>query len=75
MRRNRFAHSSSGFMAFGALLIFVVVFSLTGFFTYNLIEPDGFFGLVVFLISWGVMWAIVQFVLGYVFVALAAIFS
>lgn len=75
MQRGGSASSFDGLMSIVVLLTIVVAFFLTGVFTYNLIEPDGFFGIVIFLLSWGVLWAIVQFVLSYIFVAIAAIFS
>ena len=75
MQRKNSANSSSGFASFAALFFYVVIFSLIGIVTYNIVEPDSLLGVVGFLISWGVLWAIIQLILAYVFIMIAAILN
>jgi|26BtaG_2_1085354.scaffolds.fasta_scaffold11881_3 ABC-type Na+ efflux pump permease subunit len=75
MQRKDSGSSAIGLFSVIVFLCYGAGFCLTGIFTYSIVEPDSFFGVVGFLLFWGVLWTIVQILLGYLFVGIAAILS
>ncbi|MFJ1440749.1 hypothetical protein ACILFQ_02420 [Capnocytophaga canimorsus] len=55
-------NTSSGCLAILGLLIYPVTWIGTGIMAWNWVDPSGFGGALLFLIVWGILGAIVQFI-------------
>ena len=64
-----------GLIGCRVFVLYIAFFFLTGTITYNIVEPHSFFGILIFLVVWGVEQVISQFLLMLLISTIIAIFS
>lgn len=63
---------NGGCLAFFAIVIPIAGWLGTGYMAWNWVEPESFWGAIKFLIAWGILGAIAQFLAGLIIAGIAS---